>query len=307
MHVSGSFGAAGGVESVTMRRIVPRMTSGIRHERDGVAGRLAHLAAVQPGQRRDALGDERPRLPQRGSRVRAGELLRQVDGDLQVLRLVGPDGHLVGVEAEDVGGHQERVAVQAHVDAVVGIPARRGVRGDGRLVGVRAVQQALRGHGGEQRRQPRDRGHAALAVQVHVGPLEPAGEQRGGEPLRAVGQHGGIGTAVERVQVGDEHVDVAALVRGEPGQGPDRTGEVAEVQLAGRLDAGERRDAVVGGGGGHRGSPARPGRGTGASEVTVGARWPAPSGGGRAGRSGNGLPASGRPTTKPRAAPGWRR
>ncbi len=321
MQASGSLGWSGGVESVTIRRIASLTASGLGHQGDRVAVGLAHLAAVEAGKRRDALGDERPRLPQHVAAVRARELLCEVDGDLEVLCLVGADGHLVGVEGEDVRGHQDRIAVQAHVDPVVGIPARFGVGGDRCLVGVRAVEHALRGHVAQQGRQPRDRRHPALAVQVHVGAIEPARQQRGGQSLRPVGQHGGIGMAVERVQVGDEQVDVALLVGGEAGQGPDRAGVVAQVQLAGRLEARQRRDGAAGGGGRVRGHGdlllvRAPGSRTGASEVTVGARWPAPSGVGPELRPGSqyavwiGLPASGRPTTTPRAAraaPGRRR
>ena len=254
----------------------------VGHEGDGVAVGLAHLAAVEPGKRRDAFGDERPRFPQPVASVHARELLREVDGDLQVLCLVGPDGHLVGVEAEDVGGHQDRIAVQAHVDAVIWISARFGVGGDRRLVGVRAVEQALGGHVAQQGREPRDRRHPALAVHVHVGAIEPARQQCGGQPLRPIGQRGRIGMAVERVQVGDEHMDVPVLVGGKASQGPDRAGVVAQVQLSGRLEARQGRDAAVGGGRvrGHGDLlvVGAPGSRTGASEVTVDARWPAPSG-----------------------------
>ena len=115
----------------------------LRHQRDGVAVGLAHLAAVEAGERRGRLGDQRARLAQHAGPVAARELLREVDGDLQVLRLVGAHRHLVGVEGEDVGRHQHRVAVQAHVHAVVGVASGRDVGGDRGLVGVGAVEQPL--------------------------------------------------------------------------------------------------------------------------------------------------------------------
>jgi hypothetical protein len=40
------------------------------------------------------------------------EALRHVARHLDVLHLVAADRHAVGVEQQDVGGHQDRVAVQ---------------------------------------------------------------------------------------------------------------------------------------------------------------------------------------------------
>ena len=54
------------------------------------------------------------RLAQYAGYVGARELLGGADGDLQVLRLVRSDGHLVGIEGENVGGHQDRMAVEVH-------------------------------------------------------------------------------------------------------------------------------------------------------------------------------------------------
>ena len=210
----------------------------LRHERDGVAVGLAHLAAVEAGERRGRLGDERARFAQHAGPVAARELLGEVHGDLQVLRLVGADRHLVGVEREDVGGHQHRVAVEAHVHAVVGVASGRDVGGDRRLVGVGAVEQPL-GATLSAGRRSGDRGDPALAVQVDVRAVEAAGEQRGGEPPGALAQHRGVGAAVERVQIGDEDVHVPGRVGRELRQRPDRADVVAEVQIPGRLDAGQ--------------------------------------------------------------------
>src|SRR3954452_23090773 len=49
----------------------------------------------------------------------------------------------------------------------------------------------------------------------------------------------GIGTAVERMEIGEEDVHVPAGVDGKIRQRPDRADVVAEVQIAGRLDPGQ--------------------------------------------------------------------
>jgi tryptophanyl-tRNA synthetase len=52
-------------------------------------------------------------------------------------------------------------------------------------------------------------------------------------------QHLRVGAAVERVEIGDEHVHVPARVDREIRQRADRADVVAEVQVPGRLDAGQ--------------------------------------------------------------------
>ena len=117
-----------------------------------------------------------------GARERAGEL----DGDLQVLGLVGADRDLVGAQREDVGGHQHRVGEQAHVDAMVGVASGGGVGGDERLVGMRPVERPLAGDVRQQRADLRDGGHARLPVHVRAVVVEAAGQQRGDHLPRAV-------------------------------------------------------------------------------------------------------------------------
>src|SRR5918998_1393581 len=214
----------------------------LRHQRDGVAVGLAHLAPVEPGERRGPLGDERPRRSQHPGPVAAGELLREVDGDLQVLRLVGAHRHLVGIEREDVGGHEHGVAVQPRVHAVIGVATGRDVGRDRGLVRMGTVQQPLRGDVGQERGHAGDRRDPALAIDVDVRAVEAAGEHRGDEPSRALSQRRRIGPAVEGVEVGDEDVHLAGRIGRELGERPDRAGVVAEVELPGRLDPGQRPD-----------------------------------------------------------------
>jgi len=171
--------------------------------------------------------------------VAARELLREVDGDLQVLRLIWADRHLVGVEREDVGGHERRVAVQAHVHAVVGVASGREVGRDCRLVGMGAVEQPLGRDVGEQGGHAGDRGDPALAVHVDVRAVQATGEQRGDEPPGALAQHPRVGAAVERVQIGNKDVHLPGRVGREIRQRPDHADVVAEVQISGRLDSGQ--------------------------------------------------------------------
>jgi hypothetical protein len=86
---------------------------GRREQRDRVPVALAHLASVESGQHAAAVRDDRPRLPDDAGAVRARERAGELDGDLQVLGLVGADRDLVGAHGEDVGRHQHRVGVEA--------------------------------------------------------------------------------------------------------------------------------------------------------------------------------------------------
>jgi len=76
------------------------------HELYGVAVGLAHLAAVDAWQGGGPLADERPRLVQHIAPIGPRELMGEVNGDLQMLRLIGTNRNLVGVKRKDVGRHQ---------------------------------------------------------------------------------------------------------------------------------------------------------------------------------------------------------
>jgi hypothetical protein len=135
---------------------------------------------------------------------------------------------------------------------MVGVTSGGGVGGDERLVGMRPVERSLAGHVRRQSADLRDGGHARLPVHAHSVMVEAAGQQRGGQLACAVAQPVRVGPAVERVQFGDEHVRLARGLGGELGDRLDGAGVVAEVQLAGRLDAGQ--------GDGRRGQRPRPHR-----------------------------------------------
>ena len=142
-----------------------------------------------------------------------------------------------------------------HGDHIDGVEALRAAH-DARVVGAAADRQAAGARPGarrgrylalgqsvarvydvvEQGGHAGDRGDPALAVHVDVRALQTAGEQRGDEPPGALAQHRWIGAAVERVQVGKEHVHVPGRVGREIRQRPDRADVVAEVQIPGRLD-----------------------------------------------------------------------
>jgi len=85
--------------------------------------------------------------------------------DLDVLHLVFADRHEIGVEREDVCGHQHRVRVQPDVDADIHvIRARRLVALDDGLVGVGLVHPALRGVAAEDPAELEDLRDVALTI-----------------------------------------------------------------------------------------------------------------------------------------------
>jgi hypothetical protein len=104
---------------------------------------------------------------------------------------------------------------------------------------MRPVERSLAGDVRQQSADLRDGRDARLPVQVHAIVVEPAGQQRGGHLACALAKLVRVRPAVEGVQVGDEHVRLAIGLGGELGERPDGAGVVAEVQLAGRLDAGQ--------------------------------------------------------------------
>src|SRR3546814_8800139 len=62
------------------------------------------------------------------------EALRDIARHLQMLNLVASHRHLMRIEHQDIGSHQDRIGKQAHGDAVVGFFPFRHVLVDGRLV-----------------------------------------------------------------------------------------------------------------------------------------------------------------------------
>jgi hypothetical protein len=92
------------------------------------------------------------------------------------------DRHLVRLEHQNVGRHQDRVAEKPHRDALVRIlAAGRLVLGDRGLVRMRAVHQPLRGHARQNPRQLHDLGHVGLPVEHDLLRIEPAREPGSGD------------------------------------------------------------------------------------------------------------------------------
>src|SRR5690606_22461768 len=214
-----------------------------REQRDRVVVTLRHLAAVETGQRGHVLLDHRlgqaEVLLSGRLAVKVVEALAEVARHLDVLDLVAAHRHAVGVEQQDVGGHQHRVHEQPRVDAGVVVLAVGAVAVDRRLVGVRPVEDALAGHAREQPGQLGGLGHVGLAVEPDLARVQPAGQPRGGDFQRGALHARRVLHLDQRVQVGEEveALDVRRLRRGH--RRADRTDVVAQVRGAGSGDAGE--------------------------------------------------------------------
>ena len=215
------------------------MHRGVRRveQADGVAGRLlaralAHLllGGVQAHDARAGGRDHRVRQLERGA-VELVEARGDVPRELDVLLLVGADGHLVCLVEEDVGRHQRRVGQQARADGV-----RR--LGLGLELG-HAVEPAEGAGAGEHPGELGVRGD--LGLDEHGGALrvDAAGEVERGDLERLLAQHGGLDVLRhgERVEIDDaEEVLVGVLEVLPLEQGAQ---VVADVQRAAGLDARE--------------------------------------------------------------------
>ena len=148
-----------------------------------------------------------------------------------------------GVEHQDVGGHENGVAEQAHGHAVVGLGALGLVGVHRGLVGVGAVHLALGGHAGQQPVQLGDLGDVALRVEGHALGVEAGGQPGGGDFQARAGDARRVVALDEGVVVGQEEEALdARLAAGRDGRA-DGADVVAEVGGAGGGDAGE--DALV--------------------------------------------------------------
>ncbi|MNN54929.1 hypothetical protein D3C81_1697750 [compost metagenome] len=98
-----------------------------------------------------------------------------------MLDLVTTDRHLVGVEHQDIGGHQHRVAEQAHGHAGVRVFAVLDVLVHRGLVGMRTVQQAFGSNAGQQPGQLGDFRDVGLAIEGHLVRVQATGQPSGGD------------------------------------------------------------------------------------------------------------------------------
>ncbi len=210
-----------------------------REERDRVVVALAHLAAVQPGQRRHVLVHRR--LGQHEMlAVEVVEARRDVARHLDVLHLVASHGHLVRLEGQDVGGHQHRVHEEAGRHAVVQLPARGLVLVLRGLVGMGPVEQALAGHARQQPVQLRDLGDVGLPVERDVLRVQPRRQPARGDLHRGALDARRVFALDERVVVRQEVEALHAGPLAGRHRGADRADEVAQVGRARGRDAGEK-------------------------------------------------------------------
>ncbi|MPM34715.1 hypothetical protein SDC9_81302 [bioreactor metagenome] len=209
-----------------------------REQRDGVVVALAHLAAVEPGDGGHVVFDDG--LGQREMlAVDVVEAGRDVARHFDMLNLVAPHGHLVGVEDQDVGGHQHRIHEQACRHAVIAVAARLGVLVLRGLVRMGAVEHALAGHAGEEPGELGDFGQRRLAIERHLLGVEPGGQPAGGNLQRRAVHALGVLRLDQRVVVGQKVVALHARIAAGPDGGADHAGVVAQMRSAGRRDAGE--------------------------------------------------------------------
>ena len=154
-----------------------------------------------------------------------------------MLGLVLADGHQLTGRGEDVGGHQQRVAEQAEVDAGVGIAPSLLVGRHRGLVGVRPVEQPLRGDRSQDLGELADLRDLRLSVEHRRLGIEPEGQERRSDTDAVGTQPPRVRTDVERVVV--RHEDERLVLGRERERGPDHPQVVAEVDGAGGLDAGD--------------------------------------------------------------------
>ncbi len=146
-----------------------------------------------------------------------------------MLSLVVADRNDVGLVEQDVAGHQHRVGEQPRRDEVLAV---------GLLLELRhAAQLAVARDSRQQPSRLGVRRHVALGEHRRPLGVEPGRDQHRVEVERAGVQVGRVVVGRDRVEVDDAEERVAALLGGRVLA--EATDQVAEMFLAGRLDAGE--------------------------------------------------------------------
>ena len=168
--------------------------------------------------------------------VRVVEARGDVARELEVLRLVGTDRHVVGLIEQDVAGHQGRVGEEAGIDVV---------RMLGRLIFELRHAREL----AELRAAVHDPAHLGMALVVALDEdeallrVDAAGEQQRKRLARLLAALLRVDVDRHGVQVGDEVVAVVVLLHLLPAA--DGAEVVAEREDARRLDTGEDDFLVV--------------------------------------------------------------
>ncbi len=200
---------------------------GVAEELQGVVVRLRHLLPVHPGDHRHRLGDVGLRHLERLAELLV-ELHREVAGHLDVLLLVLPHRHRVGLVEEDVGRHQYRVGEEA---VRGGDPLRHLV-----LVAVRLLQHPHRADHREEPRQLVYLRHRALAEEDRFLRVQPAGQEGEGHLPDALAERRRVVDRGQRVVVGHEIDRLRGL--GLPGHRPlDHAEIIAEMERPRGLDS----------------------------------------------------------------------
>ncbi len=202
--------------------------------------RLAHLGrAVAQAHDPGRLGrDDRIGQGEDGRVFRSEvvvELLGDVAGQLQVLLLVLAHRHVGRLVEQDVGGLEHGVGEQRDRGALAVLA--------GLVLELRhAVQPAHPGRAVQQPLQLGMGGNLGLVEQDRASRIDPAGDQGGDHLARVGGEVRGHVGHGDRVEVGQEEQAFVAgggrlVLHAHPVA--DRAQVVAEVQVAGRLDAGD--------------------------------------------------------------------
>ena len=200
--------------------------------------RLRHfLRAVAQGH--DARGralDDRFRQDEQVDAVVVIELLGDVAGEFDVLLLVLTDRHVCRLVDQDVGRHQVWIDVQART------------RGIAVLAGLvlelgHAVQPAEAGDAVEDPGEFRVRRHMALHEQGRARRIDARRDIAGRDFAGGAGQLRRF-DAICGDGVEIHHAEEALIVLLHPDPIADRTEIVAEMEISGRLDAGQ--DAAAG-------------------------------------------------------------
>ena len=222
-------------------RFVKRLAAALK-ERDHVVVGLAHLAAVETGEDfngRAARGLRKHKEGLVGLGVEIVEARGDVTGHFKVLDLVVTDGHFVGVEHEDVGGHEDGVAEQAHRDVGIRILACGNGSVGCSLVGMSTVHLTLARAAGQHPVEERNFRNVALSIEHDAFRIEACGKPRSGDLHAAAFDAVRVLALDEGVKVSHEeealHVRILAVLDGRA-NGAD---VIADVEGAGRVDAGQ--------------------------------------------------------------------
>ncbi len=198
---------------------------------------LGHFAAVEPRHGHQLFVHPGPGNHQKIFLVIMVDHSRDVLSHFNMLHLILAYRNVVGIEEEDIGSHQHRIGVDAHVDLMIITLSLLAVDVHRGLVGVSPVHQTLGGESHQDCGEFEGFRNIGLFVDKHLIGVKTGGQPDGGDFMYIGPQGRRIPDRVQRMIVGNEEPGFRVFFVGHLQCRSDSAEVIAQMGHAGGFDS----------------------------------------------------------------------